>query len=1079
MERVRKSLKWRSWRKVITYFLTCCMFLNTSLPVALAGPAGGVVDTNLINGGGPATIEYLQGTYGHTTQVTVETNRTIINWDSLDTLGGAVDVRETLAFSQGSLTNSAVLNRVSGDITHFGGDLDALGMRIFMINPAGIMFEGGSTVHVTQLVASGLNMSNEAFHNVLDNPSNQMVFSGGNGEVTSRAKIYADSIYLIGKKVFNISSVIANDEGLVVLAAGEHVYVAQDGSNVVIQVSEGYYTDALDDVQNRSIISAPNGKIVLAAGDTFSRAVTNVGILAASGGEVTMQAANVKNNGRIIVSGSTDGGSVSLAGAESVKIGPDGLGVGGDIEANAGANGDGGSVTIQTDGLFRIDEISSITASGGSVSGNGGSVTITCDDFEILGDIYASPGNKINEPGKLEITTPNVIIADGANAGATDTLYEDDIEALSQGATSLVVNAEEGITVKDITDGLDPGEITGQFGSIELHATGDDSAVTFADNTDTIRTTLGDIVIEAGSGGINVGNLTTGKDLSDEKPAPGQILLSTNNGGDIITGDLLIENGWGHAEINVDSSGDLTVNGDVIVGSESAILNVPLGADAEAVIKLKADDNVVLNGIVEAYAHGIEEGIEGSVTKAYIEIMAGVDATINGDLLADAKASSNGTADAVIKVEAVGEITFAAGAEAHAIANDGAAEAGPGTVSEEDPEEPGPGDDHAQIIINDNAILLENDTFETPKSAVDIVLDVLINDTLEGETIDSYTEPTAGTLTTTLDDGKIVGFTYNPPENLSTLPFDGNGKATVTFTYTVNDHTATVTITLTNALPVAVDDLATTYIGKPVSGNVLTNDTDADTGDVLKVLMGSITTKNGTLVLNEDGTFTYTPNEGFVGTDSFTYSATDSFNTSTAVEVKITVSEEPPAPPTPPALPYIQPAPGLERMRIEIQTSGCPALVKWVAEEIGIDQRMVQIWITNSLASTGGIQPCDACAGLKNSAQILQDADGSHIAALAQVISEFASSNTPPTEEQMASIADAIARNTDDDSYYAVAGEYLDALATYVGVLNNDMGFSATESVQFVTDKYVGRLAQGDNVGVATFIAASLAALGG
>ena len=173
------------------------------------------------------------------------------------------------------------------------------------------------------------------------------------------------------------------------------------------------------------------------------------------------------------------------------------------------------------------------------------------------------------------------------------------------------------------------------------------------------------------------------------------------------------------------------------------------------------------------------------------------------------------------------------------------------------------------------------------------------------------------------------------------------------------------------------------------------------------------------------------------------------------------------------------PAPGLDRMRIEVQTSGCPALVKWVAEEIGIDQRMVQIWITNSLASTGDIQPCDACAGLKNSAQILQDADGSHLAALAQVINEFASSDTPPTEEQMASISDAIARNTDDDSNYAVAGEYLDALATYIGILNNDMGFSTVESVQFVTDKYVGRLAQGDNVGVATFIAASLAALGG
>ena len=79
----------------------------------------------------------------------------------------------------------------------------------------------------------------------------------------------------------------------------------------------------------------------------------------------------------------------------------------------------------------------------------------------------------------------------------------------------------------------------------------------------------------------------------------------------------------------------------------------------------------------------------------------------------------------------------------------------------------------------------------------------------------------------------------------------------------------------------------------------------------------------------------------------------------------------------------------------------------------------------------------------------------------------------------MVAIADAIARNRGEDSYYALADEYLEALTTYVGVLSNEMGFSATESVQLVTDKYVGRLAQSQNVGVAAFIAASLAALGG
>ena len=55
--------------------------------------------------------------------------------------------------------------------------------------------------------------------------------------------------------------------------------------------------------------------------------------------------------------------------------------------------------------------------------------------------------------------------------------------------------------------------------------------------------------------------------------------------------------------------------------------------------------------------------------------------------------------------------------------------------------------------------------------------------------------------------------------------------------------------------------------------NVLANDTDAD-GDTLIALLvdGPV---NGSLNLNLDGTFTYLPNEGFDGTDSFTYRATD------------------------------------------------------------------------------------------------------------------------------------------------------------------------------------------------------------
>ena len=109
MENIRRKPKDWCFRYVTIYFLVCCLILNTSVPTLLAGPAGAVVDTGLL-GGGPAEITYGVGPFGHTTAVDVHTTQTIIDWTSLDTLGGAADVRETLAFTQGALTNSAVLN---------------------------------------------------------------------------------------------------------------------------------------------------------------------------------------------------------------------------------------------------------------------------------------------------------------------------------------------------------------------------------------------------------------------------------------------------------------------------------------------------------------------------------------------------------------------------------------------------------------------------------------------------------------------------------------------------------------------------------------------------------------------------------------------------------------------------------------------------------------------------------------------------------------------------------------------------------------------------------------------------------
>jgi PKD repeat protein len=68
---------------------------------------------------------------------------------------------------------------------------------------------------------------------------------------------------------------------------------------------------------------------------------------------------------------------------------------------------------------------------------------------------------------------------------------------------------------------------------------------------------------------------------------------------------------------------------------------------------------------------------------------------------------------------------------------------------------------------------------------------------------------------------------------------------------------------------------------------VLANDTDPDGDALIAQLVGS--TANGTVSLQSDGSFTYTPNAGFTGDDSFSYTASDGSLTSTAT-VTITVN---------------------------------------------------------------------------------------------------------------------------------------------------------------------------------------------
>ena len=91
-----------------------------------------------------------------------------------------------------------------------------------------------------------------------------------------------------------------------------------------------------------------------------------------------------------------------------------------------------------------------------------------------------------------------------------------------------------------------------------------------------------------------------------------------------------------------------------------------------------------------------------------------------------------------------------------------------------------------------------------------------------------------------------------------------------------------------NSVPVVNPDTASLDQDSSVTIDVLVNDIDAD-GDSLSISsIGSAV--NGTVIINDDNTITYTPNTDYHGTDSFNYVVSDSMDTSTGT-VNIKVNE--------------------------------------------------------------------------------------------------------------------------------------------------------------------------------------------
>jgi VCBS repeat-containing protein len=170
---------------------------------------------------------------------------------------------------------------------------------------------------------------------------------------------------------------------------------------------------------------------------------------------------------------------------------------------------------------------------------------------------------------------------------------------------------------------------------------------------------------------------------------------------------------------------------------------------------------------------------------------------------------------------------------------------------------------------------------------------VLANDTDDdGDplTVALVSEAAHGSMTLNADGS----FDYQPEAG-----FSGED----TFTYQASDgavqsEIATVSIFVADAAnqrPEAVNDHFTATVDQPLSvpaPGLLGNDSDPD-GDSLTAELFS-GPQNGTVVLNPDGSFVYTPSSGFEGRDSFIYRTFDGETHSALAAVTIYVNAAPP-----------------------------------------------------------------------------------------------------------------------------------------------------------------------------------------
>lgn len=588
----------------------CILHLNVTSATAMSGadPQTGNVSVGPIAAEGVTTVTVNAG---------AGAAKAVINWQDLN-----ISEKQTLQFIRDGGA-FVVLNRdMQSSATRIDGTILGNQGHIILVNQNGIIFGPTASVQAAKFTAGAMTISDQDF---LTQDAQKFVVT--DGAVKNLGSITAEQVALIGREVINRGTIQTPAGGFVLLASADEVYLAESQTSPVrVRLSSDADAPAAVVNDTEGTIQAPEGTIVLAAGDLYVQALDSLDGLGAS---VETGSGQLAQLGTLSADSQTgDGGNIALTAGRQVVLGQESK-----TTANAAETGSGGDIIVYSPQAAFFSEGARVEAKGGAEAGSGGFFELSGKEYlDIKGDIDLTAEN--GESGTFLIDPKNIkIVADGTEEG---TFYDPtDIWAPSDGSgddsqysslpisrleqylsySSVILETDDPYTTQSGWVWFDAGRNLQNSQNTSLTVNADnwiqmDSGIQFSRNNHITLNAETDIVVNAPLTTHGSINLNADKDIQVNAPLIAGLSMNLTADADHnVVGDLKTASGAALLSGGtIDLRGnDIDLMDDVLAGGSLFITGRDCAAAAPVWGNIHAHGVLAAGGNIEISATGEED----------------------------------------------------------------------------------------------------------------------------------------------------------------------------------------------------------------------------------------------------------------------------------------------------------------------------------------------------------------------------------------------------------------------------------------------------------------------------------------